>query len=221
MVELSFPCLCFVTDREQCGGRDLEEVVTQAVAGGANLVQLREKDLPAQRLYSLALRLRDLTVGRALLFINERVDVAVACGADGVQLGEEAMPVEAAQRASGGRLLVGRSVHSVEGARAAQAEGADLLVAGPIFATGSHPRATPAGVDLLERIGREVQIPVLAIGGVNLDNVESVMAAGAAGAAVISAISRSNDPRETTSSLVRTMKNASVSAPRKGGASRP
>ena len=194
-----------VTDRRQCAGRTLEEVVARAVDGGVNLVQLREKDLPSGNLLELALRLRKLTDGRALLFVNDRIDVALACGADGVQLGEDAMPAVAARSITGG-LLLGRSVHDVEGALKAQADGADALVVGTIFPSGSHPDREAAGVGLLERLRGRLQIPYLAIGGVTEENVDSVMEAGASGVAVISAISKRADPREASAELMRRMR---------------
>jgi len=208
LIRVSIPCLCLVTDRNQCDGRPLEAVVAQAVEGGANLVPLREKDLPASQLFALAGRLRDITRGRALLFINDRVDVALACGADGVQLGEDGLPLEAARRVCGKRLLIGRSVHSVESAIAAEREGADMLIVGTIFPTGSHPGAPVAGVGLLEQVRDRVRIPFLAIGGVKADNIASVMLSGASGAAVITAITRSPDPKQASKELLGMMKQA-------------
>ena len=204
---LPFPALCLVTDRGQTGGRPLDEVVALALHGGVNMVQLREKDLPSGKLTETALALRLLTKGRALLFINDRVDVAIASGADGVQLGEEAMTVSAARKAGAG-LLVSRSVHDVEGAARAQKDGADLLVAGTIFPSGSHPGACPAGVELLERLRAEVSVPYIAIGGVNERNAPHAIAAGAAGVAVIGAITRSDDPKRAARGLMSSIADA-------------
>ena len=210
------PALCLVTDRWRLAvGRRLEEVVERAVEGGATMVQLREKDLPAAEMLALACRLREVTRGRALLFINDRVDVALACEADGVQLGEEGLPVEAARRASGGGLLLGRSVHSVEGAVAAEAEDVDMVVVGTIFESESHPGASTAGVGLLRRVSDRVRVPALAIGGVTSANVSSVIAAGASGAAVIGDITASDDPEQAARALVDRMnKMWSARAPR-------
>lgn len=217
MAPLPRPCLCLVTDRAQCASRPLEDVVAQAVEGGANMVQLREKDLPAGQLLALAQRLRQVTQGRALLFVNDRVDVALAAGADGVQLGEEALPVQAARRVAGHRLLVGRSVHSLEGAMAAEADGADLLIVGTIFPTGSHPGATAAGVGLLQQVCQHVKVPFLGIGGIKADNVEAVVSSGAAGAAVITAITLSPDPRRAAQELMEKMRGASLASRRGQG----
>ncbi len=202
------PCLCLVTDRRQCEGRPLDEVVRQAVEGGVNMVQLREKDMPARELLALAEKLRKVTEGRALLFVNDRLDVALACGADGAQLGEEGLPVEAARRVAGSRLLLGRSVHSAEGASDAEAKGADLLIVGTIFPTGSHPGAEAAGVRLLEQTRERVEVPFLAIGGVNAENVASVIRAGASGAAVITAITKSADPMRASRALMERIEDA-------------
>jgi thiamine-phosphate pyrophosphorylase len=216
MPSILSPALCLVTDRRRlAAGCRLEEVVERAVEGGAKMVQLRDKILPAAEMLALACRLREVTRGRALLFINDRVDVALACEADGVQLGEEGLPVEAARRASGGGLLLGRSVHSVEGAAAAEAEGVDMVVVGTIFESESHPGASAAGVGLVRRVSDRVRIPALAIGGITSANVSSVIAAGASGAAVIGDIVASDDPERAARALVDRMnKMWSARAPR-------
>ncbi|MDP3064950.1 MAG: thiamine phosphate synthase [Chloroflexota bacterium] len=197
------PYLCLVTDRSLRQERSLDEAVAQAVEGGVNMVQLREKDLPGGPLLELAARLRQRTRGRALLFVNERVDVALACGADGVQLGEQALPVMAARRLvpTGSGLLIGRSVHGAEGAAEAERQGADLLVAGSLFHTRSHPGVEPLGLTLLARIAAQAGVPVLGIGGVTAANAAQAIEAGAQGVAVISAILAAPDPREAAKEL--------------------
>ena len=154
-----------------------------------------------------ALSLRRLTRGRALLFINDRVDVAVATGADGVQLGEDAMSVDAARKA-GPALLVSRSVHDVEGAVRAERDGADMLVAGTVFPSASHPGARPAGVEFLERLRAQVSVPYIAIGGVTKRNAPAAIAAGASGVAVIGAIARSQDPKRAARALAKSIADA-------------
>jgi thiamine-phosphate pyrophosphorylase len=193
------PSLMLVTDRSLCGGADgLVAAVEAAVQGGADAVQLREKDLPPEDLLSLARRLRQATLGRAvptgrqaLLLVNGPLDVALAAEADGVHLPESAPPVQRPREAMpAGRqgFLVGRSVHSLEAARRAEAEGADYVIAGPVYETRSHPGRNPAGLSLIEEITRSVRVPVLAIGGVSAGRVEAVVRAGASGVAVISAV---------------------------------
>ncbi|MCH8061258.1 MAG: thiamine phosphate synthase [Chloroflexi bacterium] len=216
MARLPTPCLSLVTDRNITAGRDLEEVVEAAVAGGVDLVQLREKERPAGDVYLMAERLRAITRGKALLFVNDRVDIALAAECDGVQLGENAMPTSAARAVCGGSLLIGRSVHSLEGAKRAEADGADLLVLGTIFPTGSHPGAATAGVELVQAVAEEVSVPVLAIGGINHDNVAAVIRAGASGVALISAISGSPDPETAASALKGRMLEAWTQVEAKG-----
>ena len=179
----------------------MEEVVNQAVAGGVNLVQLREKDLPGGPYLELARKLWEIIQGRALFFVNERVDVALACGADGVHLGEVALPPGAVRQMAGESLLIGRSVHSVAGARQAEEEGADFLLVGTIFATGSKPQAAPAGPILVQQITQAVQIPVLGIGGVQASNLHQVVNAGAQGVAVMGAIMSHPKPQEAAQEL--------------------
>lgn len=193
--QLDIPTLCLVTDRLRCGEHTLEDVVAQAVEGGAGMVQLRERDLPADALLELAKRIREITRGRALLFVNDSVDVALAVGADGVQLPESGLTVKAVRRVAGDRLLIGRSVHDVDGAVAAEADGADLLIAGAIYATASHPGRTPQGTRLLDEMSESVGIPYLGIGGITAENAGAVIEAGASGVAVITALTESDDPR--------------------------
>ncbi|MCE2463806.1 MAG: thiamine phosphate synthase [Dehalococcoidia bacterium] len=203
VTRIPIPCLCLVTDRRLCNSdpEALERRVAGAVRGGVNMVQLREKDLPGGLLLELAVRLRKATNGSALLFVNERVDVALASRADGVQLGEGGLPPEAARKVAGENLIVGRSVHSVESALAAEGEGADFLVVGTIFPTGTHPGAEPEGPRLLSRIMDRVSIPFAGIGGISAANVGEVMGAGSSGAAVISTILAAEDTEQAARDL--------------------
>lgn len=176
-----------------------------AVQGGVDMVQLRKKDLPGRALLEVGQRLKQAIDGRALLIINERVDVAQACDADGVQLGEDGLPVPVVRRLLGEGKLIGRSVHSVEAAMQAESEGADFLVVGTIFTTGSHPGAQPAGVELLAQVARQAKVPFLGIGGITAENVPEVMRAGASGAALISAILSAPDPQGAAAHIKRRM----------------
>lgn len=211
---LPLPCLCLVTDRRLCNtdAGELEYRVAEAVAGGVDVVQLREKDLPAGQVLELAHRLNRVTSGSALLLINDRLDVALACGADGVQLGEGALPTTAARRVVGEELLIGRSVHSPEGATAAEGEGADFLVVGAVFSTRSHADVIPSGPDLLGRVAAKTDLPLFGIGGISTANVGQVIAAGASGVAVISAILGATDPEEAARKLKEAMADAWTAA---------
>ncbi len=205
-MDLSYPTLCLVTDRRRCNGRSIEDVVDSAVQGGVELVQLREKDLSASELYALMLRLKSVIGNKALLFINDRIDVALAANVDGVQLGEKALSLHAARRIAGERLLFGRSVHSVDGAVEAESQGADLLILGTIFPTASHPGANTGGLSLVKSATDAISTPLIAIGGIEVSNVGSVIEQGASGAAVISAITTSADPTEAAAALMTSMR---------------
>jgi thiamine-phosphate pyrophosphorylase len=176
-------------------------VVAQAVSAGVNLVQLRERDLPAGQLIDLGRALREALAGAARLIVNDRVDVAMALEADGVQLPESGLPVADARRLLGPDRLIGRSVHSLEGALAAARAGADYLIFGPVYATGSHPGAPPAGREALHDIAQAVSVPVLAIGGINAENARGLILAGAAGVAVVSNIMGAASPRAAAEEL--------------------
>ena len=205
---LRLPTLCLITDRQRCGGSPLEDVVDEAIKGGVNLIQLREKDLPTGELLALAIRLREVTRGRALLVINDRLDVAMAAGADGVHLPENGLPVAIARWLLGQHTLIGRSVHSEEAAAEAEQAGADYVQLGTIYATESKPDAKPAGPDLVRKVSGAVAIPVLAVGGVRAENAADVIEAGASGASVISAIEAAADPQAAARQLVEAMREA-------------
>jgi thiamine-phosphate pyrophosphorylase len=224
--KLTIPCLALVTDRRLCRELSLEDAVAQAIEGGANLVQLREKDLPAADLLALAEKLRAVTRDRALFLVNDRLDVALASTADGVHLPEQGLPVAAARRLVPSGFVIGRSVHSVAEALRAQEEGADYVQVGTIFASRSHhgqPVAPPSaeaesaertGLALLEAVAAAVTVPILAVGGITATNVGDVMRAGASGAAVISAVLGAPSPREAARALAQAMAAAPAKANR-------
>ena len=189
-----------VTDRTRFAGT-LEYAVAAAVDGGVNAVQLREKDLPAGELLQTAQRLRTITKGRALLLVNDRLDVALACDADGVHLPESGLSPKVARQVGGRDLLIGRSVHSVAAAKDAAKSGADYLVAGTVFATASHPGEPATGPELIVQVRSTVDLPLLGIGGITAENLDEVIAAGAAGVAVITAILAAPDPMRAAGRL--------------------
>lgn len=159
------------------------------------MVQVREKSMLPGELYRLAMKLRNVTRDKALLIINDRVDVALAIGADGVHLPSYSLPICIVKKLGGARLLVGRSVHSVEEAVTAEQQGADYLILGTIYGTASHPGREGSGPELIERVKALVQTPLYAIGGINECNAREVMRAGADGIAVIRSILEAPDPR--------------------------
>ena len=202
---LALPCLCLVTDRERTASGDITSTVSAAVSGGVGMVQLRGKDYPAGELLCLANELRNATSGRALLIVNDRVDVAILSGADGVQLGESGLDVYSARKLVGPDMLIGRSAHSVEGAVEATSSGADFLVLGTIFETSTHPGAHTGGLELIRHVTGKVETPVIGIGGISESNVAEVVQSGAAGAAVITAISMAQHPAEAACRLSAAM----------------
>ena len=202
------PCLCLVTDRKVVEEATLVPRVAEAVDGGVDMVQLREKDLAGGALLALAASLRDAIQGRAILVINDRADVALAVGAGGVQLGEDGLPVDAARRVLGPGSVIGRSVHSEEGASQAGAQGADFLVVGTMYATTSHPGAAPAGPGLVRRIRQRCPLPLIGIGGITRGNAGDVIRAGASGVAVISSILGSTEPGEAARQLKQALREA-------------
>lgn len=219
---LPYPCLCLVTDRTVCPPDELPQRVAAAVAGGVDLVQLRDKEQPGGALLEQVVALRSITQGRALLLVNERADVAKTGGADGVQLGEAAMPTAKVRAIIGPNTVIGRSVHSVAGALEAAAGGSDFLLVGTMFVTRSHPGEEPSGPGLLARIASAgVSIPMLGIGGITTDNVADVMAQGAYGAAVITGILANPDPETAARRLKSVMLDATAGDPRMKRESQP
>ena len=190
------PSLILVTDR-RATDRDLLTAVRAALDAGLPAVQLREKDLPGRPLLALAEQLRAATAETgALLFVNDRIDVAIAAGADGVQLGTASVPVEVARGLLAAGTLVGVSTHAPGEAVA----GADFALFGPVWETPS--KAGAQGASRLRDAVRAAAIPVLAIGGVTAERVAAARAAGAAGVAVIRAILAAPDPGAATRTLL-------------------
>ena len=192
--------LCLVTDRTQTRGRDLTAVVGDCLAAGLPAVQVREKDLGAADLAFVCRRLRALTLDRgALLIVNDRVDVALAVGADAVQRTGTSLPIEDIRAIADKRLRIGVSVHSLEEAVEAELKGADWVIFGPVYDTPSkRPYGPPQGLERLERVARQVRLPVIAIGGITPDRVREALGAGARGVAVISAIIGAESPADET-----------------------
>ncbi len=180
----TLPRLYAITDR-----RKFRAGFTTALEGilrrNVKMIQLREKDLGGRELYSLARQARELTERYgALLLINERLDIAVAVGADGVHLPEKGLPPGVVKDLFP-HLLVGYSAHSLEGVLYAQKEGADFVTLSPIFRTESHPEAEPLGLEELKRVSAKVNVPIYALGGVTQERIELCLKNGAYGVAGI------------------------------------
>ncbi|BCV20467.1 thiamine phosphate synthase [Moorella sp. Hama-1] len=172
---------------------------------GVDYLQLREKDLPAGELYNLARQIKEVLPAGTRLLVNDRLDVALAAGADGVHLGENSLPPAAARRLLGPDKILGVSVHSVEGARRAAAAGADYLLFGHIFTTASKAGLPPRGLTTLSEVAANVNIPVIALGGITVDRVTGCLAAGAGGVAVMSAVMAAREPAAAVTALRRAL----------------
>jgi thiamine-phosphate pyrophosphorylase len=218
------PILCYVTGRRALEAapiasdsltgdsiplqlRFLHESIRRAAAAGADWIQIREKDLEARSLVELARSaIAETRASPARIFVNDRLDIALAAAAAGVHLGEKSLPLEPAieWRRSAGRpdFLVGVSCHSLESARAAGRGGANYIFFGPVFATPSKAAfGAPQGIERLREVCAAVEIPVLAIGGVNLENARACIEAGAAGIAAIRLFQEAKDEAELTATL--------------------
>lgn len=218
------PIFCYVTDRRTLEAapvpsdslptaplpvppRTLHDSIRRAAAAGVSWIQIREKDLDARPLVELArFAVAETRAAGVRVFINDRLDVALAANAAGVHLGEKSLPLEAvvAWRRSTVRsdFLIGVSCHSIESARAAGRGGADYIFFGPVFATPSKaPYGAPQGIESLREVCASVDIPVLAIGGVDLENASMCLAAGASGIAAIRLFQDAEDPAKLAAKL--------------------
>ena len=186
-----------VTD-PQADAAAVVRVCDRALGGGADAILLRRPSATARELFDLARVLRALArVAGARLLVHDRCDVAVAVGADGAHLSARSLPAASARRVLGRSMLLGCSVHNLDEAGQAEEAGADYLLLGPVFATPSHPGATPLGVATFREAVLRAHVPVLAIGGVDVESVGVVAGAGGTGAAAISAFAGAADPAET------------------------
>jgi thiamine-phosphate pyrophosphorylase len=195
--------LYLITDRKQTR-KPLAGAVRLALQGGVRAIQVREKDLPIRELLVFAQELRAITNEfGAKLFINDRVDVAVAVDADGVNLGHQSMPVSAVRKIVGQSMMIGVSTHNVYEARDAEAGGADFVTFGPVFSTPSKSQyGAPVGLEALRTVKKQICIPVFGLGGIKSENIHEVMGAGADGIAMISGIFGADDIRKTSQDIL-------------------
>jgi thiamine-phosphate pyrophosphorylase len=184
--------LYVILDRSVAGGRQLPDLLDAVLAGGCRLVQLREKTMPLDELLALARHLaRQCREADARFIVNDRADLALACGADGLHVGQDDLPAREARALLRPGMILGVSTHDPEQARRATADGADYVAVGSIF-----PTTTKA--DLIRRIRPEGSVPLVGIGGITPDNASAVLGAGADGVAVISAVCAAADPEAST-----------------------
>lgn len=184
------PDLYVITDEGLAGGLPHSEIARRAVLGGADVIQLRDKTLPSREMVLVGREIREITRNAGALFIvNDRLDIALACHADGVHLGQDDMGCGTARQLSPAGFILGVSVGSVDEAMSAENQGADYVAVSPVFSTGSKTDAGPGyGLATVREIRAAVSIPVIAIGGIGPANAADVIGAGADGIAVISAV---------------------------------
>lgn len=205
-----------ILDPTAARGREPVALADAVLAAGARWIQLRAKELPTGALARLARQVGARVQGAEGVFVvNDRLDVALAVGADGVHLGQDDLPAADGRRLAPG-LVVGVSTHSVEQARRAQADGADYVALGSIFPTGSKPGFELVGPEALRRARPHVTVPLLAIGGITVERVAAVLGAGADGVAVISAIGLADDPSAATAAFLAAIRRARRAEPSPG-----
>jgi thiamine-phosphate pyrophosphorylase len=204
MPSLAIPRLYAILDPEQIMEGAADKVLHDLLAGGAKFLQLRVKALPPSDFLDLARRARTATRSCGCkLIVNDRVDIALACDADGVHLGQEDLPLAVGRKLIGNKII-GVSTHDLDQAREAEQNGADYIGFGPMFGTSTKDTGyTARGVEMLRQIRAGVNLPIVAIGGINEQNVQQVWQAGANSAAIISDILRAENITAKTARIVR------------------
>lgn len=199
--------LYLVTDRDILGDRDLEVAVEQAILGGVTVVQLREKDASSKEFYDIAMSLKKVTNKYNVpLIINDRLDIALAVDADGLHVGQEDLPCSVLRKILGPDKILGISANTIEDALEAQKDGADYLGVGAVYPTDSKKVDGAIGVDKLKEIKEAVNIPVVAIGGINEENASEITPSGVEGICVISAIFGKEDIKKASEQLIAKFK---------------
>lgn len=199
--------LYLCTDRGLMTSATIEESVEAALKGGATVVQLREKDCASREFYELALRVKRITGGyKVPLIINDRVDIALAVHADGVHIGQKDLPCRAVRAVVPPEMLVGVSAATVAEAVQAEADGADYLGVGAMFATSTKADTRPVTMETLLAIRQAVKIPIVVIGGINERTLQAFKGTGVNGIAVVSAIVAKPDPEAAAKELLRLWK---------------
>ncbi|HEX9418526.1 MAG TPA: thiamine phosphate synthase [Methylomirabilota bacterium] len=207
--------LYVILDQGATGDRDLVLVLDAVLEGGCRVVQLREKTMPLGDLFPVARALRRRCREAGCLFIvNDRVDLALSVEADGVHVGQDDLPASEARRLLRPGMILGVSTHDESQARRARDDGADYVAVGSMFPTGSKAGFRLVGPDLIRRVRPEIPAPLVAIGGITLDNVTEVIQAGADAVAVISAVCAAPDPASASRRFLEVIRAARENAPR-------
>ncbi len=191
-----------VTDRSWLGQNSLAAQVEEAIRAGVTIVQLREKELPTEDFLSEAMAVKKVTRRYGVpLIINDNIEVTLACDADGVHIGQKDMALPQARKLLGAQKIIGVSASTIEEALLAEEQGADYLGVGSVFSTSTKPEADKVSIDTLKEICQKVSIPVVAIGGINANNLLLLKNSGIAGVAVVSAIFAQPDIGSATRQL--------------------
>nr|AQS32416.1 hypothetical protein [uncultured archaeon] len=199
--------LYVITESSISKGRSNEFIVKEAIKGGAEIIQLREKEWDKDEVKEEAVKLLKICKENNVLFIvNDYVDIAMEIGADGVHLGQSDMPIAEAREICGDKLIIGLSTHSVEQAIDADQEDVDYITIGPIFKT--RVKDYEVGIEIIKPVLDNVLKPVIAIGGINMENIDEVLGQGAESVAVISAVVSAENVNEAARELVKKIKNA-------------
>ncbi|NLM13855.1 MAG: thiamine phosphate synthase [Epulopiscium sp.] len=195
--------LYLVTDRNILAEKSLETAVKEAIEGGVTLVQLREKDISSLEFYHTALRLKQITSQYHIpLMINDRLDIALAVDAEGIHLGQKDIPCTVARKLMGKNKIIGVSAATVEEAKKAEEDGADYIGVGALFSTNTKQDTRAVSIELLKEIKNNVSIPVVAIGGINENNVSLLKDTNIDGIAVVSAILGKKDIKSAAQKLL-------------------
>jgi thiamine-phosphate pyrophosphorylase len=178
-----------ILDLSYAGQSDAARIVEQMIEGGVDVIQLRGKQTPLEELSDLAAELHQLTAKSSTpLIVNDYAEIAGRVPVEGVHVGQDDDSIEVARGKAGREIVVGKSTHNLDQARAAQQEGADYIGFGPIFATPTKPDYTPIGLADVRRVHAEVTLPIFCIGGINIDNLQAVIDAGAKRVVMVSAL---------------------------------
>jgi len=196
-----------IIDTQYLNNRSCEDMASQIIEGGAGIIQLRAKDMSVRKITAIAKKLKRLCAENGALFIvNDRLDITLAADADGLHIGQEDLLSEDARRLLPIDRIIGCSVASAEQAKEAEDAGADYLAVSAVFPTPSKKDTTIAGLKVLKEIRKQTQLPLVAIGGINIDNTAEVQAAGADSVAIISAIMQAESPGEATRQIIELLR---------------
>ncbi|KPL00428.1 MAG: hypothetical protein AMJ91_04890 [candidate division Zixibacteria bacterium SM23_73_3] len=203
--------LYVIADKRVCGDKNIEKVVCQAIDGGAQMIQYRDKESDDENFFKIAAVLKDICKEKNIPFvINDRVEITLKTDADGVHLGQEDLSIKEARRILGSEKIIGRSAKTIHQAKEAEEEGVDYVGVGPIFHTFSKQINKPVGVDVIRKAKATLKIPFFPIGGINLNNLDQIIRAGGKRIAVISEVVSSDDVKSSAAKLLEKLRHQNL-----------